>query len=351
MSNIPSKIFVVPYRDRIQHKFFFSRHMSFILEDKNDYEILFVHQYDDRVFNRGAMKNIGFLAIKAKYPKVYKNITIVFNDIDTVPFHKIFEYETIKGVVKHFYGFKYALGGILAIKGADFEKINGFPNLWGWGLEDTCLQKRCEANNLFIDRTEFYELGSPKILQLFDGLKRIVTRQEVKQKDTTDGLRGIDGVMTVHNLVYTVNDKSLNPTDNEYIFENPNINYVNVVDFETLKAYEENDYTAYDIRTLPENMFKDEKLLNSDNDLDWNTEVDLKWTNIPGNEINPLNTLNENEPMNDNNNGDDTSSYTESDSDDEYVNPENPSIDLLKNKYQDLISTKKRGMSMFFTHN
>ena len=83
MSRIPSKIFVVPYRDRIQHKFFFSRHMSFILEDKNDYEILFVHQYDDRVFNRGAMKNIGFLAIKAKYPKVYKNITIVFNDIDT----------------------------------------------------------------------------------------------------------------------------------------------------------------------------------------------------------------------------------------------------------------------------
>ena len=62
---IPKRVFVVPYRNRVQHKFFFSKYMSFILEDKDDYEILFSHQCDARTFNRGAVKNIGFIAIKS----------------------------------------------------------------------------------------------------------------------------------------------------------------------------------------------------------------------------------------------------------------------------------------------
>ena len=64
----PNRIFIVPYRNRIEHKFFFSKQMSFILENEIDYEIYFVHQFDKRPFNRGAMKNIGFLAMKKKYP-------------------------------------------------------------------------------------------------------------------------------------------------------------------------------------------------------------------------------------------------------------------------------------------
>ena len=142
---VPSRVFIVPYRNRVQHKFFFSKYMSFILEDQDDYEIYFSHQCDARTFNRGGTKDIGFLAIKEKYPQHYKNITFIFNDIDTIPFNKIFDYQTTHGVVKHHYGFKYALGGIVVMKGADFEKINGFPCFWGWGMEDNALQKRCEA--------------------------------------------------------------------------------------------------------------------------------------------------------------------------------------------------------------
>jgi len=147
MSNKPKVVFIVPYRNRPQHKFFFSNYLKTILEDsylKDDYEIYFSHQCDIRAFNRGATKNIGFLAIKEKYPNDYKNITFVFNDIDTIPFANIFNYETNSGVVKHFYGFDYALGGIVAVKGSDFEKINGYPNFWGWGMEDNVLQTRCE---------------------------------------------------------------------------------------------------------------------------------------------------------------------------------------------------------------
>jgi hypothetical protein len=56
------------------------------MEDFTDYEIYFSHQTDDRSFNRGATKNIGFLAIKDKYPDDYQNITFIFNDIELFSF-------------------------------------------------------------------------------------------------------------------------------------------------------------------------------------------------------------------------------------------------------------------------
>ena len=85
---IPRRVFIVPYRNRIQHKFFFSKYMSFILENDEDYEIYFTHQCDARTFNRGAVKDIGFIAIRNKYPQHYKDITFIFNDVDTIPFTK-----------------------------------------------------------------------------------------------------------------------------------------------------------------------------------------------------------------------------------------------------------------------
>ena len=84
LEKIPKKVFIVPYRNRVQQKFFFSKYMSFILENEEDYEIYFSHQCDTRNFNRGATKNIGFIAMKQKYPNDYKNITFIFNDVDTL---------------------------------------------------------------------------------------------------------------------------------------------------------------------------------------------------------------------------------------------------------------------------
>ena len=89
------------------------------------HEIFFVHQKDNRNFNRGGMKNIGFIYVKRKY-RNWKNITLIFHDIDYLPHKKFFTYETTLGSVKHFYGFKFCLGGIWAIKGEDFEKTNYF---------------------------------------------------------------------------------------------------------------------------------------------------------------------------------------------------------------------------------
>ena len=62
-------IFIIPYRDRLQHKSFFMRHMKYILEDipEHEYKLWFIHQLDHRPFNRGALKNIGLLVAKQIY--------------------------------------------------------------------------------------------------------------------------------------------------------------------------------------------------------------------------------------------------------------------------------------------
>lgn len=195
-------IIIVPYRDREQHKFYFDRHMKYILENY-DYEIIFVHQKDNRPFNRGGMKNIGFLYAKNKYYN-YKDITFVFHDIDTLPYKKdLIHYNTEKNTIKHFYGFAFCLGGIFSIKGEDFEKINGFPSFWTWGYEDNVIYQRALENKLIIDRGEFYTIGNMNILHFMDGLSKTVSKARPTMKDIKNVRDGLD---TLQNVEYNFNE-------------------------------------------------------------------------------------------------------------------------------------------------
>jgi len=231
--NIPSMVFLIPYRDRSQQQGFFARHMISVMEDipKEDYKIYYIHQTDKRDFNRGAMKNIGFLMVKDKYPEDYKNITLVFNDVDTMPYNKNFlNYITTPGTVKHFYGYKFALGGIVSITGGDFEKTLGFPNFWAWGYEDNTLKNRVDKHKLAIDYKQFYPIMDKNILQLKDGLKKIVNRSEfdayISKSDKT-------GHHTIKNLTYEINEAN---------------GFVNVKTFETEKQNNPNENIPYDLR-------------------------------------------------------------------------------------------------------
>jgi len=274
VNKVPKRVFIVPYRNRVQHKFFFSKYMSFILEDCDDYEIYFSHQCDARTFNRGATKDIGFLAVKEKYPNDYKDITFIFNDVDTIPFNKIFDYQTTYGVVKHYYGFKYALGGIVVMKGADFEKINGFPCFWGWGMEDNALQKRCDAYGLSVDRSIFYDIGSPEILQLFDGISRIISKKDPWRGENDDG---VDGLRTIHQLKYSIDEKSENPNDNFFIVHNSRIFFINISTFLTRIQFGSEEYYNYDLREPKRKIINPDKIKETTK-----TVVSTNdWSNIP----------------------------------------------------------------------
>ena len=273
MSCIPTIIFIVPYRNRPQHKFFFSNYLTTIMAGRDDYEIFFSHQCDSRSFNRGATKNIGFLAAKNKYPNNYKDITFVFNDIDTIPFSTIFDFETIIGTVKHFYGFKYALGGIVSLKGCDFEAINGYPNFWGWGMEDNVLQKRCERIGLTINRNQFYPIGSPEIIHLFDGVSRIINSKD-PLRATNDN--GIDGLKTIHKLNYSVDFESTNPLDNIHIIDSDKVFMVNIDTFMTNVKFEHEEYYKYDIREPPHKIIQPDKIA-----INKIAHLTDDWSNIP----------------------------------------------------------------------
>ena len=210
---IPEIVFIVPYRDRESHKQVFLKEMtSYLSKYEYNYEIYFSHQCDNRPFNRGAIKNIGFLAIKNKYPNDYKNITFVFHDVDTLPTEKAnIDYKTTLGVVSHYYGEIWALGGLFSIKGEDFEKIEGFPNFWGWGLEDNTIYDRCVKHNIQVDRSVFYPMNDvykedASILRLNDGFIRICSIRDptVYKFETPDTL------FDISNLKYSIEDQYIN---------------------------------------------------------------------------------------------------------------------------------------------
>ena len=201
------RVYIVPYRDRAEHLEFFKTYLPHV--DKGDYRILVVQQCDQRPFNRGAMKNVGFLAVKRIYPTTYKEVTLIFNDVDIMPFKEgVFYAETVPGVVRHNYGYTSCLSASFVIKAGDFERTGGFPNLWTWGLEDCLMQERVFSAGFTIDRSRFRPVGDRSVLQFFDGMTRPLSTLDLagtRQKHARDGLRtlqahfdvGEDGMVQV----------------------------------------------------------------------------------------------------------------------------------------------------------
>ena len=204
---VPVVIFIIPYRDREKEKAFFKEKMATIMEDypTGYYKIYYIQQNFEKPFNRGAMKNIGFLMVKNKYPNNYKNITLVFNDVDTTPANKttIPNYSTSRGIVKHYYGYDYVLGGIVSILGGDFETINGFPNYYSWGFEDNELNNRVKQMGFIIDRSVFYSIAdNTNIVQFKQSPFRTVNSGEFDRYIRRVG----EGINTIYDLFYSIDE-------------------------------------------------------------------------------------------------------------------------------------------------
>ena len=191
--NIPSIVFIVPYRNRLDNLRRFIDHMKH-LTDFPKCEIYVSHQCDNRPFNRGAMKNIGFISIKNKYPDHYKNITLVFNDVDTYYSDvNSVSYDTVKGI-------NFALGGIFSIKGSDFELSTGFPNFWGWGLEDNAMQDRCLSNGIKIDRSLCVPIMDNRIVSTHNSDIKIISLRDSNEYR----VKNMDSLPDIVNINYKI---------------------------------------------------------------------------------------------------------------------------------------------------
>ncbi len=206
---------------------------TYACEVRESYKILYIHQTDTRGFNRGAMKNIGYCVVRDLYPNDYKNITLVFNDIDTMPSRDIvLNYETQPGTIKHFYGFNHTLGGIVSVNAHDFEQLNGFPNFWAWGYEDNLFQIRAENAKIKIDRSVFYKIQDPRIIHLVDTPIREVNRVEFDRFLN----RTTEGISSLSELTYKINDGN---------------GFVDVITFETEMKEKLESRSNYDLRNGP----------------------------------------------------------------------------------------------------
>lgn len=158
--------FIIPYRDREEHlKIFMEVFSKFYLG--KDCRFYFIHQSDDKPFNRGALLNMGFLEAVKERP----DALFIFHDIDTLPvYDDSINYNTKKGEVRHpVYSIgsnNQNIGTICCFWKEEFEKVNGFPNYWGWGVEDVTLMHRVLQKEIHIDESDPAYFHSNRCIQL-----------------------------------------------------------------------------------------------------------------------------------------------------------------------------------------
>lgn len=234
---VPDIVFIIPYRNRPQEKKSLDEYFIRLKSDRkwsdDKVKFLYIHQDDNKLFNRGAMKNIGFIHVKKTYPNNYKNITLVFHDVDFYPDSTdLLPYEAKIGEVQHYYGFYHVLGGIFAIKGFDFENIGGFPNYWGWGFEDNKIHDRCILKNISINRDFFYEINDKHFIYYEKGDQNNLVKR-ISDVEITIYLSKIYG-------------ETFNDIKNIQLKVEENI--VNVINFETGRQYNRSEFSIRDLK-------------------------------------------------------------------------------------------------------
>ena len=150
--------FIIPYRDRKEHLNEYINHFTEMVKDKGiDAEFYIIHQMHPGAFNRGALMNIGFMEVC----KTRADGLFIFHDVDIYPtYWGAIDYHTSQGEVRHPIGLKNEnVGGICCFWKSEYEAVNGFPNYWGWGIEDVTLFYRLKRFNIKIDEKGIVNLN------------------------------------------------------------------------------------------------------------------------------------------------------------------------------------------------
>lgn len=147
----------VPYRNREEHLKEFVPRVAEYLRSQGieDFHMYFCHQKDDKLFNRGATKNIA-----AKFAFEDGCDYIVWHDIDMIPeigggadYSYPFEHpiHIATNISQMNYDLKYFeyFGGAVLFTKDQVYRTNGYSNsYWDWGMEDDDLFWRCYLEGL-----------------------------------------------------------------------------------------------------------------------------------------------------------------------------------------------------------
>ncbi|XP_072182091.1 beta-1,4-galactosyltransferase 4-like [Diadema setosum] len=156
---------VIPYRDRAEHLAILLRNLLQVLTLQNlEFGIFVAEQANDGTFNRGLMKNIGYL----EATNFGDWDCVIFHDIDQVPMRATASYGC-ENMPRHLcaypeeMGFKLMYGAIFGgVVGASAEQMrqsNGYSNVyWGWGGEDDDIRARLHKMKykIYRDTTDGY---------------------------------------------------------------------------------------------------------------------------------------------------------------------------------------------------
>jgi len=168
----------IPYRNRKEHLERLIPHLTKHLNNQGiDHSFYVGHQVDDKLFNRGTMKNIAaYYAFKDGCDYV------AWHDVDMLP-HEECDYsypETTPihiatKLSKYQYGLGYDqyFGGVVLFTKEQAERTNGYSNdYWDWGQEDDDLFWRCHFEEMTTGRT--IRVDNNKTIAKFDGEKSAI---------------------------------------------------------------------------------------------------------------------------------------------------------------------------------
>jgi hypothetical protein len=167
----------IPYRNRKEHIERLIPHLTEYLNKKGiDHKFYVGHQVDDKLFNRGAMKNIA-----AHYAFEDGCDYIAWHDVDMLaedkdglicdysyPEHTPVHISTKLSKYNYTLGYDQYFGGVVLFTKEQAYQTNGYSNdYWDWGQEDDDLFYRCYFENFTTGRV--FKSYTDKIVANFNG--------------------------------------------------------------------------------------------------------------------------------------------------------------------------------------
>ncbi|XP_055301875.1 beta-1,4-galactosyltransferase 4-like [Sitodiplosis mosellana] len=187
---------IVPYRNQPKNLAIFLKNIHpFLMKQQLEYGVFVVEQTVGSKFNRGMLLNVGYLEAE----KIKKWDCFIFHNVDLLPVDDRILYTCSKNprhlaVSVDILPSHNTLSGALAITSEQFERINGYSNLfWGWGYEDLDLANRLKNASYKVDRchekiARYTMLGRDPVEP---NVKRLDLLREGPTKFKTIGLNSI----------------------------------------------------------------------------------------------------------------------------------------------------------------